>query len=202
MDIHYKKIEHERLEDAPFVGALISAVDCKLNCKGCFNRDWKKEPTYTATAEDIIKSVKSNPFNEGIILAGLEWSMQPLELVELCKVASENALQVIIYTGHDLGDFTEVIGKNCAKSVGLGHMVKEHMLSENDTGIYSFIGSLILDYYMRDGYYIKTGNYQRDKLSPTRERFGVKLATSNQRIYKIVPRVEEKDEHKIDTSKC
>ena len=39
--INYKTIVNERTEDAPFIGALISAIDCKFNCKKCFNQDIK-----------------------------------------------------------------------------------------------------------------------------------------------------------------
>jgi recombinational DNA repair protein RecR len=35
--INYKLIESERVEDAPFMGALISACDCKYNCPNCLN---------------------------------------------------------------------------------------------------------------------------------------------------------------------
>lgn len=48
---------------------------------------------------DIIKEVKSNPFNEGIILGGLEWTEQPEEMIELIDMAIENQLKVILYSG-------------------------------------------------------------------------------------------------------
>ena len=99
MIIRIKGIVHERVEDAPFMGALISAIDCKFNCKGCFNQSIKKLPTIEMDSEDIIKKVLENPFNEGVILAGLEWSLQPCELRELVRVSLNNNLKVIIYSG-------------------------------------------------------------------------------------------------------
>lgn len=97
--INYKKIEHERIEDAPFMGALISACDCRFNCAGCFNQELKKIPTLNASAEEIIREVTSNCFNKGIILGGLEWSLQQEQCIELCRVAKENNLVTMVYTG-------------------------------------------------------------------------------------------------------
>jgi organic radical activating enzyme len=108
MIIHYKYIEHERTEDAPFVGALISAVDCHFNCKGCFNQYLKSEPTYEKDSKEIIQEIRSNPFNQGIILAGLEWTEQPFEMLELISLAIQNNLQVILYTGYDENMFLNI----------------------------------------------------------------------------------------------
>ena len=105
--IRYKKIEHERLEDAPFVGALISAIDCKFGCKGCFNQPVKDLPTLQASEQDIIQEVKINVFNKGIILAGLEWTLQLDEAVALAIEAHKQGLQTMLYTGcslKELGD--------------------------------------------------------------------------------------------------
>ena len=97
--INYKLLEHERVEDAPFVGALISACDCKFNCKNCFNQGVKKLPTITETAQAIIDRVKANPFNKGIIFAGLEWTLQLDECVALARLAKLNGLLTMLYTG-------------------------------------------------------------------------------------------------------
>lgn len=105
MFIRYKVIEHERTEDAPFVGALISAIGCNIGCKNCFNQHLKTAPTLYATAEELIEMVKVNPFNEGIIMAGLEWSDQPEELVELVQKSLDQGLNVMIYTGYSLDVF-------------------------------------------------------------------------------------------------
>ena len=99
--INYKVIEHERVEDAPFVGALISACDCKFNCNNCFNQDVKKLPTITKNCYEIISEIKANPFNKGIIFAGLEWSLQIDECITLATAAKSVGLQTMIYTGAD-----------------------------------------------------------------------------------------------------
>lgn len=99
--INYKLIEHERCEDAPFVGALISACDCKFNCPKCFNQRIKSLPVISKSTTDIIAEVKSNNFNKGIIFAGLEWTLQIEECIALAREAKLQKLQTMLYTGND-----------------------------------------------------------------------------------------------------
>ncbi len=109
MAIRYKRIENERMADAPFVGALVCAHSCSIGCKGCFNQDLKKMPSKVESASKIIELVLENPFNKGLILGGLEWSEQPEELIELVQAATQKNLPVIIFTGHTLEDFYEKV---------------------------------------------------------------------------------------------
>ncbi|GAU75910.1 4Fe-4S cluster-binding domain-containing protein [Fusibacter sp. 3D3] len=109
MAIRYKSIENERMEDAPFVGALICAHSCAIGCKGCFNQDLKKMPSEVNTASKIVELVLEDPFNKGLILGGLEWSEQPEELIELVQAATQKNLPVIIFTGHTLEAFYEKV---------------------------------------------------------------------------------------------
>ncbi len=101
MNIRIKGIAHERCEDAPFVGALISADNCNFNCPDCFNQHLKQTESFCLEDKDIISRVLSNPFNKGIILGGLEWTLQPNEMFRLIELALENGLEVILYTGLD-----------------------------------------------------------------------------------------------------
>ena len=107
MKIRYKLLEHERYEDAPFIGCLISSIDCHINCKGCFNQHIKEYPTLIKDTAEIIQEVKNNSFNEGIILAGLEWTEQPEEMRELIDVALSVELKVMLYTGLSENTFYE-----------------------------------------------------------------------------------------------
>lgn len=115
MKIRIKGIYHERTEDAPFIGALICANDCKFCCPDCINEDIKKSAGFDMEDTNIIKNVKSNPFNHGIILAGLEWTLQSKEMFRLIDLAIENNLEVILYTGMDkeslFNKFPELIKK-------------------------------------------------------------------------------------------
>ena len=97
--VNYRGIIHERAEDAPFMGALIIAESCNNNCQGCFNQHIKDSPLYCRFANDIIDEVRTNPFNDGIILGGLEWSENPEDTIELIKLAKAARLQVMLYTG-------------------------------------------------------------------------------------------------------
>jgi pyruvate-formate lyase-activating enzyme len=105
MIIRHKGIYHERTEDAPFIGALICAIDCNINCDGCFNQSIKDEPILTNDSQEIVNKVLLNPFNEGIILAGLEWTLQPEEMKELIRLAIFKKLKVMLYTGLDEKSF-------------------------------------------------------------------------------------------------
>lgn len=111
MIIRYKILEHERVEDAPFMGCLIAAVSCGLNCRHCFNQELKEYKTKRDDADDIIKKVKANPFNQGMIFGGLEWSNQPDELFELVRLCLNNELSVMIYTGLQQSIFFEKVPK-------------------------------------------------------------------------------------------
>lgn len=111
-----KGFEHERTQDAPFMGCLIIANDCNRNCRNCFNQHLKNKPSIDMTADDIIAEVKKNPFNEGIILGGLEWFEQLDDMYILMKAAAESNLKIMVYTGESyIKD--ESIFIECAKKV-------------------------------------------------------------------------------------
>lgn len=113
MKINYKKIEHERVGDAPFIGALISACDCNFNCNNCFNQNLKHSPTLCKEEDEIIQEIKSNPFNKGIIFAGLEWSLQEKEMMSLAFKAKSSGLKTMVYTGHSIdSEFVQRLIRN------------------------------------------------------------------------------------------
>ena len=107
MKINIKGIFHERTEDAPFIGALICADNCYFDCPDCCNNELKKANSYYMEDIDIIKKIKSNPFNEGIILAGLEWTLQSKEMFKLIDLATKYNLEVILYTGMNINKLIE-----------------------------------------------------------------------------------------------
>ncbi|MFW6377583.1 MAG: 4Fe-4S cluster-binding domain-containing protein [bacterium] len=97
--ITHKGIEHEIINDAPFVGAIITAPTCSKGCKNCINEHLKYDGIYyNETADEIIEQVKNNKFNEGIILAGLEWTESESAMKILIFKALYNKLKVILYT--------------------------------------------------------------------------------------------------------
>lgn len=152
MNIKLKLIKHERFEDAPFIGALICAVDCNINCTGCFNQHIKELPTITRDSQDIIDEVKTNPFNKGIILSGLEWTLQPDEMREMINLAISNDLEVILYTG-----------------------LSEEVFCKRFSDVYHI-----------PNIYIKFGSYNEKLKCDNNVQNKTKLATSNQKIYKML----------------
>lgn len=147
--IRYKTIVNERFEDAPFIGALISAIDCKYQCKECFNQPLKDIPNKQDTVINIINQIKNNPFNQGIIFGGLEWDLQYKELIALASESKKYKLQTMLYSGVDRLEDLSV----CPDSL--------HIFD-----------------------YIKIGSYQKKLTTKYNVQYSVKLATSNQIIYK------------------
>jgi organic radical activating enzyme len=182
--VRYKFIEHENKTDAPFVGAMICASECHLKCKGCGTRSAKKFTTLKFTAEEIIQQVLSNTHNEGVILSGLEWSETPEDMVELVAEADKQGLQIMIYTGLELPEFFQRIGEYYVKNKTKFELPKNNLsefMPEKD--LWQYIGSAILDYHIKGDYRVKTGAFERDKLTPDREYEGVKLSSENQLVY-------------------
>lgn len=132
--VSYKGIIHERAEDAPFMGALIIATSCSNRCRGCFNQHLKDAETYLRYADEIIEEVKQNPFNDGIILGGLEWSEQPDDMIALVSCAAAAGLKVMVYTGLAEEEFYRRVPShylhNCY--IKFGKYDEKH-LSDNNT---------------------------------------------------------------------
>ena len=132
--ISYKGIIHERAEDAPFMGALIIATSCSNRCRGCFNQHLKDAETYLHYADEVIEEVKQNPFNDGIILGGLEWSEQPDDMIALVSCATAAQLKVMIYTGLTEEEFYRRVQSHYLHScyIKFGKYDEKH-LSDNHT---------------------------------------------------------------------
>lgn len=191
MLVAFRGVEHEITEDAPFVGARLLSLGCSLKCKGCHNKpNLFNIPTEINLACDIVKEVKSNPMNEGIIFGGGEWSDQALEMLEIANKADLNGLKVMIYTGLTIDEFWYRIGKAVFSSASSDDECK--LISNDDCNIlYPMIGKMTLDNYIQNTYWIKAGSYDKDKLVNDNIQFDIKLASSNQKIYEI-RKTEEK----------
>ncbi|HHV39690.1 MAG TPA: 4Fe-4S cluster-binding domain-containing protein [Tepidimicrobium sp.] len=96
--VQYRGIVHNVVNDAPFVGAMAIAPECHRGCKDCFNQHLKEKPLLEATAGEIVDAVAENPFDQGVILAGLEWTYSPDALHALIWTALNKGLQVMLYT--------------------------------------------------------------------------------------------------------
>ncbi|MFW6377103.1 MAG: 4Fe-4S cluster-binding domain-containing protein [bacterium] len=98
--VRHKGIVHNVMNDAPFVGAIIIAPTCSRGCEGCINEHLKRQKGFiTSKALDILKEIKNNPFDEGMILAGLEWTESPKQMLKLIESAINIFnMKVMIYT--------------------------------------------------------------------------------------------------------
>lgn len=106
MNIRYKGIYHDRL-DAPFVGSLVSAIQCHHDCPGCCNNPIKDGPILVSTEDEIIRQILDYKFSEGIILGGLEWTEQYGELIALLDEATKYGLKIMLYTHYDYEEFKD-----------------------------------------------------------------------------------------------
>ncbi len=136
MKIKFKGIVHERYEDAPFIGALIIANECKFLCQDCFNKHLVENETIISNEVQIIKEVKENVFNEGVIFAGLEWTNQPEQLTALILEAKKNNLEVIVYTGLEEIQFLKVIDKEILKDCYVKYGVYDKIRLSNNHKIF------------------------------------------------------------------
>lgn len=190
MNIKYKYIEHERTEDAPFVGALICAEDCTFNCPECFNQELRKNvPNIIQDSGHIISLVKQNPLNQGVIFGGLEWSRQPMEMIELAEKARLANLEVMIYTGLEKDEFFRKVGMACVRHSPEATEIENNIVTKEDETIYNFIGAMVMDNLVGD-YYLKCGRYDNSQKTTDKVQFGVSLSSENQVIYKF-KKVEE-----------
>lgn len=163
-----KYIQHEVMNDAPFIGALVVANDCTRGCKGCFNQELKKLKSCDKERADVIKEVQTNPMNEGIILGGLEWSEQPKDMMLLSYLALAQGYHVMIYTHLVEEDFFKLVWADelmCRVKSCIPKVFKE-------------VGQ------QRPFLFIKFGHYDESLKCDNNTQYGVKLATSNQYIRK------------------
>lgn len=112
MIIRHKGLEHTVYGEAPFLGARLCAIGCSRGCKGCHNGHLKNDDSLIRTQEvqEIVEEVRSNFFNEGLVLGGLEWTEQPTEMQALINACKEAGLHVMLYTGMTEEQFIKEFG--------------------------------------------------------------------------------------------
>lgn len=112
MKIRLKSIEHNIFGDAPFIATRLSGISCERGCVGCQHEHLKGDGgIQEVEAQDIIDSVLANPFDQGIVFGGLEWTEQPTELRELIELAQDNGLYVMVYTHLGPEEFIKRMGR-------------------------------------------------------------------------------------------
>jgi len=106
MTINYSTIVPSRF-DAPFIGTLIGGVRCNYNCPGCFHKDIEDSQVKHIDADEFLDSILDDPFSEGVILAGREWTEQYDEMIYLIDGAYRRSLEIILYTHYTRQDIEE-----------------------------------------------------------------------------------------------
>lgn len=125
MMIRHKGIEHTVYGEAPFLAARICAIGCSRGCPGCHNEQLKNDDSLIRIQEvqEIVEEVRSNFFNEGLVLGGLEWTEQPEEMLELIRVAKDHGLKVMLYTHMGEEEFADRFGRPSGIYVKHGEFV-------------------------------------------------------------------------------
>lgn len=158
MLIHHKGVYPNRY-DAPFYGALIASVTCDHNCPGCFHTHFDQLPTIEEDSTEIIKEILADPFNDGIILGGREWTLQPEEMLALIREGLSSGLEVILYT----------------------YNTEDSLMSK----VPELFEVLPDGQYLYKGLYIKYGEFDNTLRSDTYSSYTVPLASTNQYIVKL-----------------
>lgn len=109
MNIKYKGIRHNILNDAPFMGSIIIAPYCYRGCEGCHNEHLKDNDNIIKEdlVKDIIGKVEENIFDEGVILSGLEWTYSQKSMKKLIYESLNRGLKVMLYTYMEEEKFKE-----------------------------------------------------------------------------------------------
>lgn len=105
--VMHKGLIHNIVNDAPFIGALLVAPSCSHDCPGCINNHLKNSEAQISDLVDILLDITNDPFDEGIILAGLEWTESPDDMQQLILSALTWGLKVMLYTHMTEDEFKE-----------------------------------------------------------------------------------------------
>ncbi len=90
----------ESIVDGPGIRMTVFVQGCPHHCKGCHNEQtWDFEGGYDSTAEKIIEEAKKDPLLKGLTFSGGEPFCQAESLAALGKMAHQNGLNVVTYTG-------------------------------------------------------------------------------------------------------
>lgn len=116
-----------------------------------------KIPTEELDHEDIIQRALDRGA-DGVIFGGLDWTLQPVELVELISSAVDNGLKILIMSRLDLEEFDSLIGKSLIGHIGYEKLYKDTVtMGTEDDDVFMFIGRTILDYVIGEEYYMLCG---------------------------------------------
>ena len=90
---------------------VVFTQGCKLRCSGCHNPSTHAlDEGKLVELKEIQAKWKKNPILHGITISGGEPFLQPKEVLELVKLAKNDGLDVVIYSGYT---YEALKAKNC-----------------------------------------------------------------------------------------
>lgn len=101
-------VVRESIVDGPGIRMTVFVQGCPHHCKGCHNpQSWDFDGGYTGSVERIIEEAKKDPLLQGLTFSGGEPFCQAEPLAKLGKLAHENGLNVMTYTGYTFEQLLE-----------------------------------------------------------------------------------------------
>lgn len=98
--IRLANIISDSIVDGPGFRMTLFTQGCLFRCEGCHNEStWDINGGTLYEIKDIQKKWRKNPLIEGITLSGGEPFLQTKECLEIAKLATNDGLDIIIYTG-------------------------------------------------------------------------------------------------------
>ena len=90
----------DSIVDGPGLRFVVFAQGCEQRCEGCHNAGtWESDAGVEMPVEEVVAEMLSNPLTDGLTLSGGEPFLQAADCLRLAAAASENGLNVWIYTG-------------------------------------------------------------------------------------------------------
>lgn len=157
MKIRYKELMHGKEGLAPFKGAFLVANGWDNKYQNDRIKNYLSLKTKVRNSSELISRIRRNEANEGVIFGGLEWGLQPQELLELIEMASNEGLFIMIYSTYTIDEFMDIIGRAVVDIEKYTEYFEEEASYFQDDSVYQFIGATVIDELIKDRYYMKFG---------------------------------------------
>lgn len=108
------EIESFGMTDGPGIRTVVFLNGCMLRCKYCHNPEMQeRQPAETTPKEVVARVLRNKPYFKrggGVTFSGGEPLLQPLFLLEVCKLLKDENIHVALDTaGIGLGDYNEIL---------------------------------------------------------------------------------------------
>lgn len=148
--IRYKAIIHEVSGYAPFTGALIVANDWDSEFSDDTIEKYLEMNTVAHRGQTMIEQVLRNDNNKGVILAGLDWTLQLKDMLEIVDLVSKTRLDLLINVPVDLDTLMLMIGKHTLETTKSTHTLDSYESKAEKDSITMLMGSVYMDYITKE----------------------------------------------------